>query len=160
MNKKKKKKQILFVRGLNKFSKYHRNLSFLKRKVNEKPFIFTTRSTKAGWKRVFFFCRREGSLESFQLETFLKVIKDECKKWVRGLKRKDVAILVYPDVPKTEKALGSRMGKGKGGAEKWIRPIAAGSVLFYIQGIFPPVARAILKRLKTKTHLNLSYSTR
>lgn len=160
MNKKKKKKHIVYVRGLNKFSKYHRNLFFLKQTVNQKPFIFTTKGDKAGWKRIFFFSRTEGSLESFQLETFIKVIKDECKYWVRRLKRKHISILVYPDVPRTEKALGSRMGKGKGGVEKWIRPLAAGSVLFYIKGIYPAVARAILKRLKTKTHLNLSYSTR
>jgi large subunit ribosomal protein L16 len=159
-NKKRKNKRILYVRGYNKFKKYHRSLLFQKRERNEKSFILTREGTKDGWRRIFFFCRKKGSIQSFQLETFVKVIKDELKYWIARLKRKNLAILVYPDVPRTEKPLCSRMGKGKGGVENWLRNVGAGTVLFYIKGIYPEVARAIVRRLKSKTKLNLSYSTR
>lgn len=53
--KKKRNKHIVYVRGLNKFKKYHRSLFFLKEKVNEKSFILTKSGTKDGWKRLFFF---------------------------------------------------------------------------------------------------------
>jgi ribosomal protein L16/L10AE len=52
------------------------------------------------------------------------------------------------------------MGKGKGGVENWLRNVAGGTVLFYIKGIYPEVARAIVRRLRSKTKLNLSYSNR
>lgn len=132
----------------------------MKREINDKSFLFTRGNQKDGWKRTFFFCRKKGSLESFQIETFVKVIKDELKKWMVRMKRKNLAILVYPDIPRTEKPLCSRMGKGKGVSENWLRLVTAGSVLFYIRGIYPAVAKAILKRLKTKTKLNFNYTYR
>jgi len=38
-NKKRKNKRILFVRGYNKFKKYHRSLFFMKKEMNEKSLL-------------------------------------------------------------------------------------------------------------------------
>lgn len=46
-------------------------------------------------------------------------MKREGKVWIR----------VFPDKPITQKALGVRMGKGKGTVEYWVAPIQPGRVL-------------------------------
>ena len=52
-----------------------------------------------------------------------------------------VWIRVFPDKPITQKALGVRMGKGKGSVEYWVCPIQPGKVLFELSGVPEDLAR-------------------
>ena len=58
------------------------------------------------------------------------------RAFTRAIQRKgQIFIRVFPDKPITEKALGVRMGKGKGSVEYWVCPIQPGKVLFELGGI-------------------------
>ena len=52
-----------------------------------------------------------------------------------------VYIRVFPDKPITQKALGVRMGKGKGTVEYWVCPVQPGKVLFELGGVSEEKAR-------------------
>jgi len=91
-----------------------------------------------------------------QIETCVKAVKMQFKTLNKKLKRNKLTLYVYPAIPKTEKGLGSRMGKGKGGVENWVQIVRAGKVLFSIKNINKRVAFYILRLLKWKTRLNIS----
>ena len=54
---------------------------------------------------------------------------------------RQVYIRVFPDKPITQKALGVRMGKGKGTVEYWVCPVQPGKVLFELGGVSEEKAR-------------------
>ena len=56
-----------------------------------------------------------------------------------------VWIKIFPDKPVTKKALGVRMGSGKGAPEYWVAVVKTGKVMFEIGGIDEPVAREALR---------------
>ena len=56
-----------------------------------------------------------------------------------------VWIKVFPDKPVTSKALGTRMGSGKGAPEYWVAVVKPGRVLFEIAGVSEEVAREALR---------------
>ena len=56
-----------------------------------------------------------------------------------------VWIKIFPDKPVTKKALGTRMGSGKGAPEYWVAVVKAGKVMFEIGGVPEDVAREALR---------------
>ena len=56
-----------------------------------------------------------------------------------------VWIKVFPDKPVTAKALGTRMGSGKGAPEYWVAVVKPGRVMFEIAGVSEEVAREALR---------------
>ena len=66
---------------------------------------------------------------------FTREMKREGKVWIR----------VFPDKPITQKALGVRMGKGKGNLECWVAVVKPGRVMFEISGVAEETAREALR---------------
>ena len=56
-----------------------------------------------------------------------------------------VFITIFPDKPVTKKALGTRMGSGKGAPEYWVAVVKPGRVMFEIAGVSEEVAREALR---------------
>ena len=56
-----------------------------------------------------------------------------------------VWIKIFPDKPITAKALGTRMGSGKGAPEGWVAVVKPGRILFEIAGVSEEVAREALR---------------
>ena len=56
-----------------------------------------------------------------------------------------VWIKVFPDKPVTKKALGVRMGSGKGAPEYWVAVVKPGRVMFEIAGVPEESAREALR---------------
>ena len=56
-----------------------------------------------------------------------------------------VWIKIFPDKPITKKALGVRMGSGKGAPETWVAVVKPGRVMFEIAGVSEDVAREALR---------------
>ena len=78
---------------------------------------------------------------------FTREMKREGKVWIR----------VFPDKPITQKALGVRMGKGKGTVEYWVAPIQPGRVLFEIGGITEDVAREAFRLAAAKLSVTTTF---
>ena len=78
---------------------------------------------------------------------FTREMKREGKVWIR----------VFPDKPITQKALGVRMGKGKGAPEGWVAPVKRGKIMFEVAGVPEDVAREALRlashKLPVKTKI-------
>ena len=69
----------------------------------------------------------------------------------RSLKRKGkVWIRVFPHKPVTKKPAETRMGKGKGGVERWVAVIKPGTMLFEIAGCSATAASEALRLADTK----------
>lgn len=76
----------------------------------------------------------------------------------RHMKRQGkVWIRVFPDLPVTAKPIEVRMGKGKGGVDRWVARVAPGRILFEIDGVPEDVAREALRlgaaKLPVKTKI-------
>jgi large subunit ribosomal protein L16 len=79
-----------------------------------------------------------GRIDSRQLEAarvaLTRHVKRQAKSWIR----------VFPDKPLTKKPLETRMGKGKGGVEKWVMNIKPGRIIYEIAGVDDALAREAL----------------
>ena len=84
---------------------------------------FALQATECGW------------LTSRQIEAgriaLTRHIKRGGQVWIR----------VFPDKPLSKKPAETRMGKGKGGPEKWVAVIKPGRVLYEIEGVPEEMAR-------------------
>ena len=56
-----------------------------------------------------------------------------------------VWIKIFPDKPVTGKALGTRMGSGKGAPEYWVAVVKPGRVMFEIAGVAEETAREAMR---------------
>lgn len=56
-----------------------------------------------------------------------------------------VWIKIFPDKPVTSKALGTRMGSGKGAPEYWVAVVKTGKVMFEIGDVSEEIAREALR---------------
>ena len=56
-----------------------------------------------------------------------------------------VWIKIFPDKPVTSKALGTRMGSGKGAPDHWIAVVKPDRVMFEIAGVSDEVAKEALR---------------
>ncbi|MBR2141572.1 MAG: 50S ribosomal protein L16 [Rickettsiales bacterium] len=85
-----------------------------------------------------------GRLKSNQIEAarrcITRTMKRAGKLWIR----------VFPHTPVTSKALGVRMGGGKGSVEYWMCRVKPGLILFEVDGVTDDVAVAALKKAATK----------
>ena len=61
-----------------------------------------------------------------------------------------VWIKIFPDKPVSKKALGVRMGSGKGAPEYWVAVVKAQKVMFEIGGVTEEVAREALRLAQHK----------
>ena len=57
-----------------------------------------------------------------------------------------VWINIYPDRPLSKKAIGTRMGSGKGSPEFWVANVKPGRVLFEVAGVSEELAREAMSR--------------
>lgn len=56
-----------------------------------------------------------------------------------------VWIKIFPDKPVTSKALGTRMGSGKGAPDHWVAVVKPDRIMFEIAGVSEEVAREALR---------------
>lgn len=68
-------------------------------------------------------------------QAMTRYIKRGGKIWIR----------IFPHVPITRKALGLKMGGGKGNPEFFVAKVKAGTVLFEMKGVQPEVAREAMR---------------
>ena len=61
-----------------------------------------------------------------------------------------VWIKIFPDKPVSKKALGVRMGSGKGAPEFWVAVVKAQKVMFEIGGVSEDIAREALRLAQHK----------
>ncbi|MBO8416502.1 MAG: 50S ribosomal protein L16 [Proteobacteria bacterium] len=78
---------------------------------------------------------------------FTREMKRQGKVWIR----------VFPDKPMTQKALGVRMGKGKGAVEYWVAPIQPGKMLFEVSGVPEEVAREAFRLAAAKLSVTTTF---
>ena len=69
-------------------------------------------------------------------------------------------INVFPDRPLTKKALGLRMGSGKGPVETWVANVKPGRVLFEMSGVPEQLAREAMSRAQHKLPMKTRFITR
>ena len=85
-----------------------------------------------------------GWLSARQIEAARKAISRHAhrggKVWIR----------VFPDKPTTKKALGTRMGSGKGDIHEYVAVIKPGRILFEIAGVAPEIAAIAFRRASAK----------
>ena len=79
----------------------------------------------------------------------------------RSLKRNGkVWIRVFPHKPVTKKPAETRMGKGKGGVDRWVAVIKPGTMLFEIAGCSASAAREALRLADTKLPFRCRFVSR
>jgi large subunit ribosomal protein L16 len=99
------------------------------------------------------------SLERCWLDT--KQIEAARVAITRHMKRRGkVWIRVFPDKSYTKKPLETRMGKGKGPVESWVAVIRPANVLFEVDGVSEPVARAALRLAADKLPIKTKFISR
>jgi large subunit ribosomal protein L16 len=95
-----------------------------------------------------------GRIDSRQIESariaMTRHIKRSGKIWIR----------VFPAKPLTAKPLETRMGKGKGGVDKWVMNIKPGRVIFEMAGVEHGWAREALTLAKHKLPFKTKIITR
>ena len=69
-------------------------------------------------------------------------------------------INIFPDRPLTKKALGLRMGSGKGAPEWWVAPIKPGRILFELGGVDEALAREAMRRAQHKLPMKTRFVVR
>ncbi len=76
-----------------------------------------------------------GRITSRQIEAariaMTRHVKRGGKVWIR----------IFPDKPLSKKPAETRMGKGKGGPEKWVAIIKPGRILYELDGVAEDIAR-------------------
>ena len=66
----------------------------------------------------------------------------------------------FPQLPKTKKPVGMRMGKGKGNLEFWAAVVRPGRILFEVDGITEEIAREALYKASAKLPIKTKYIKR
>ena len=61
-----------------------------------------------------------------------------------------VWINIFPHLPLTAKAIGTRQGKGKGSVDKWVAVVKEGKIMFEISGVSEDVAKEALRLAMNK----------
>lgn len=85
-----------------------------------------------------------GWVSAKQIEAARKAISRHAQ---RGGK---VWIRIFPDKPTTKKALGTRMGSGKGDIHEYVSVVTPGRVLFEIAGVTHETAKTAFSRAAAK----------
>ena len=79
----------------------------------------------------------------------------------RYMKRNgQVWIKIFPHKSYTAKAIGVRMGSGKGAPEGWVSPVKRGKIMFEIAGVSEEVAREALRLASHKLPVKTKFVKR
>lgn len=100
---------------------------------------FGLKATTAGW------------VSARQIEAARKAITHLTQ---RGGK---VWIRVFPDKPTTKKALGTRMGSGKGDVHQYVAVVAPGRILFELAGVDETMARRAFQLASAKLPVKVTF---
>ncbi|MFQ5647478.1 MAG: 50S ribosomal protein L16 [bacterium] len=79
-----------------------------------------------------------------------RYIKRQGKIWIK----------IFPDKPLSLKPAETRMGKGKGGPEKWVAPVKAGRVLYEMEGVSEEIAKEAMRLASHKLGLKSRFISR
>ena len=71
-----------------------------------------------------------------------------------------VWIKIFPDKPVSKKALGVRMGSGKGAPEYWVAVVRTGKIMFEIGDVSEEVAREALRLAMHKLPIKCKFVAR
>lgn len=95
-----------------------------------------------------------GRIDSRQIEAariaMTRYMKRGGKVWIK----------IFPHKSYTAKAIGVRMGSGKGAPEGWVAPVKRGKVLFEIDGVSEEVAREALRLASHKLPVKTKFVQR
>lgn len=92
-----------------------------------------------------------GFLTARQIEAARKVIAQTTKRigksWIR----------VFPDHPVTKKAVGVKMGSGKGDIHEYVARIKPGRIVFELQGVPEHIAMEAFRKADHKMPMNTKF---
>jgi len=71
-----------------------------------------------------------------------------------------VWIKIFPDKPITSRAIGNRMGKGKGGLDYWAAVVKPGRVMFECAGVSEEIAKEAMRLAINKLPLKCKFVTK
>jgi len=95
-----------------------------------------------------------GEISARQIEAARKKItyatKREGKYWIK----------VFPHKPLTQKALGVKMGSGKGAIDQYVAPVKPGFILFEIGGVSETLAKSALHKAAAKLSVKTEFVTK
>lgn len=95
-----------------------------------------------------------GFVSSRQIEAarvaMTRHVKRGGKVWIR----------MFPDKPLSKKPLETRMGKGKGGPEKWVAVIKPGRIMYELDGVDEETAREAFRLAGHKLPVGTRFVTR
>lgn len=95
-----------------------------------------------------------GHISARQIEASRKAITHLTQ---RGGK---VWIRIFPDKPTTKKALGTRMGSGKGDIFEYVAPVVPGRIMFEIAGVSSEIAQKAFKLAAAKLPVKTRFITK
>lgn len=131
---------ILFPKKV-KFRKWQRGRKNLKKKQ------VATRGAKLSFGSFGLSAEEPKWIKANQIEAarraMSRFIQKTGKIWIR----------IFPDKPITEKAAGSKMGKGKGDPVGYVAPVKTGTVIFEIDGVDEKTAAEALRKAGAKLPL-------
>lgn len=83
-------------------------------------------------------------------QAMTRYIKRGGKIWIR----------IFPHTPVTRKAVGTKMGSGKGSPEFFVAKVHPGTILFEMQGVDESVAREAMRLAAHKLPIKTKFITR
>lgn len=83
-------------------------------------------------------------------QAMTRYIKRGGKIWIR----------VFPHTPVTRKALGTKMGSGKGSPEFFVAKVYPGTILFEMQGVSEEIAREAMRLAANKLPIKTKFLVR
>lgn len=83
-------------------------------------------------------------------QAMTRYIKRGGKIWIR----------IFPHTPVTRKAVGTKMGGGKGSPEFFVAKVRPGTVLFEMQGVSEEIAREAMRLAAHKLPIKTKFITR
>lgn len=95
-----------------------------------------------------------GWVSANQIEAARKAISKHAQ---RGGK---VWIRIFPDKPITKKALGTRMGSGKGDIDSYVAVVKPGKVMYEIAGVTTEIAKIAFTRAAAKLPIKVKMVTK
>ena len=82
--------------------------------------------------------------------TITRAMKRQGRLWIR----------IFPDVPVTKKALGTRMGSGKGAIEQYVARVKPGKIIFELDGIPREIAEKAFELAAAKLPVKTRFIAR
>ena len=113
-----------------------------------------TRGNKISYGEYGIVAMEPGWIKSNQIEAariaMTRYVKRGGKVWIK----------IFPHKSYTAKAIGVRMGSGKGAPEGWVAPVKRGKVMFEIGGVSEEIAREALRLASHKLPVKTKFVKR